>query len=281
MATYAIGDIQGCADELHSLLETLSFTPGRDKLWVLGDLVNRGPKSLETLRLLHDLREHIQIVLGNHDLHLLAAAHGHAKLKKRDTLSDILAAPDKHTLLQWLQAQPLIHHDQHSGYTLVHAGLIPQWDVTTAVALGNEVSAALTSPQHDKFFAEMYGNQPRQWEPALSGQPRLRFITNVLTRIRYCDASGRLNLDAKGGNSKTEGYKPWFKWRANETLLDTNKPQQGEKILFGHWSTLEKIDYGNIHCLDTGCVWGGTLSARCIETGTTIQVPSANGISIE
>jgi len=191
VAVYAIGDIQGCYRELRHLLEYLHFDPAQDRLWFTGDLVNRGPQSLETLRFIRGLGSAALTVLGNHDLHLLAAADNPARIKKRDTLNPIFDAPDRDELLLWLRQQPLLHHDAELNFTLVHAGLPPQWDLAQAQACAQEVEQVLRSAAHADFFAHMYGDQPDHWSDDLHGWERLRFITNCLTRLRYCDSEGR------------------------------------------------------------------------------------------
>ena len=198
MAIFAIGDVQGCYDQLRRLLERLSFNPDEDRLWFTGDLVNRGPQSLETLRYISALGERAVCVLGNHDLHLLALAAGVDRHKSTDTLDAILTAPDRDDLLHWLRLRPLLHHDATLGYTLIHAGLPPQWDLVAASACARELESVLRSPAHTDFFASMYGNQPDRWSPELSGMERLRFIINCYTRLRYCNADGALDLASKG-----------------------------------------------------------------------------------
>lgn len=254
MAVYAIGDIQGCYRELHHLLEYLHFDPAQDRLWFAGDLVNRGPQSLETLRFIRGLGKAALSVLGNHDLHLLAAADNPARIKKRDTLNPILDAPDRDELLHWLRQQPLLHHDADLNFTLVHAGLPPQWDLAQAQACAQEVEKVLRSAAHADFFAHMYGDKPDSWSDDLQGWERLRYITNCLTRLRYCDNTGRSALAYKGApGSQPPEFQPWF------TL-----PQRRSRklnILFGHWSTLGPRDDPGIYPLDNGCLWGGQLTA--------------------
>jgi len=233
MAVYAIGDVQGCFDELQSLLELIDFKPDLDQLWFAGDLVNRGPKSLETLRFIRSLNA--VSVLGNHDLHLLACAYIPARRKRKDTLTHILDAPDAAQLLEWLRHQPLLHYDRTLGYTLVHAGLPPQWDLETARACSAEVEQVLRGDSYAEFLNAMYGNKPNVWTPALTGWDRLRFITNCFTRLRYCDSNGRLALEEKGPpDSQPDHLKPWFEWKSRKSR-DMN-------ILFGHWSTLGAYD---------------------------------------
>jgi len=257
MAVYAIGDVQGCFDELRSLLELIDFKPDLDQLWFAGDLVNRGPKSLETLRFIRSLNA--VSVLGNHDLHLLACACIPERRKRKDTLTHILDAPDAAQLLEWLRHQPLLHHDTTLGYTLVHAGLPPQWDLETARACSAEVEQVLRGDGYVEFLNAMYGNKPDVWTPALRGRERLRFITNCFTRLRYCDSSGRLALEEKGPpDSRPKHLKPWFEWK--------NRKSRDMNIVFGHWSTLGAYDAPGIHALDTGCLWGGQLTALRLDS---------------
>lgn len=254
MAVYAIGDIQGCYDELARLLEMLRFDPAIDRLWLVGDLVNRGPKSLETLRFVKDLGDAAISVLGNHDLHLLALAAGNQKHKDEASLDPVLAAPDRDELLHWLRHRPLLHSDDQLGYHMLHAGLPPDWDMATAQACARELELALQGDDHIAYFLDMYGNRPERWDPALQGQDRLRFITNCFTRLRYLEADGRLALKEKGPpGSQKGGRLPWFEHPARLT--------RGERILFGHWSTLGYVAAHNVWALDTGCLWGGALTA--------------------
>ena len=258
MAVFAVGDIQGCYDELMQLLERIRFDPAEDSLWLTGDLVNRGPKSLEVLRYVRDLGRRAVCVLGNHDLHLLAVAAGAAPSKAGDTLDAVLRAPDRDELLHWLRQLPLLHHDAALGYTLIHAGLPPQWDLATAEACAWELEAVLRGDDYRDFFRHMYGNEPRRWSAALTGTERLRFIVNCYTRMRYCDADGALDLKAKGApGSQAAGLMPWFEVPGRLT--------QGLHILFGHWSTVGEIRDRNVHALDTGCVWGGRLTALRLD----------------
>jgi len=256
MAVYAIGDIQGCFNELEGLLDQINFNPRRDKLWLAGDLVNRGPDSLETLRFLHRLD--VVTVLGNHDLHLLASAYIPEYRKHKDTLEQVMQASDGPELLEWLRHQPLLHHDTGTGYTLIHAGLPPQWNLDQAKHCAAEVEQALRGKDYVEFLIAMYGNHPAQWSDQLQGWDRLRFITNCLTRLRYCDTNGRLALEEKGPpGSQPRHLKPWFEW--------TQRKSRDMNILFGHWSTLGAYDEAGIHALDTGCLWGGTLTALRLD----------------
>lgn len=258
MAIFAVGDIQGCYDDLRRLLDRLAFNPAEDRLWLTGDLVNRGPKSLETLRFVKGLGERAVCVLGNHDLHLLALAAGHARVRPNDTLDAILAAQDRDDLLAWLKTRPLLHHDAALGYTLVHAGLPPQWDLATAQACARELEAVLRGPEADAFFVGMYGDQPDRWSDRLSGIERLRFIVNCFTRLRFVGPAGQLDLKHKGKpGSQPAGFVPWFEapGRASSSL----------HILFGHWSTLGEARGQTVYALDSGCVWGGKLSALRLD----------------
>ncbi len=270
MATYAIGDVQGCMEALERLLAHIDFNSTRDQLWFCGDLVNRGPQSLEVLRFVRKLGPTARTVLGNHDLHLLATAAEARKPHQKDTLDAVLAAPDCEELLGWLRQQPLIHHDPACGYTLVHAGLPPQWDLTLALRCAREVEAVLQGSEHTRFFNKMYGDKPDMWSDKLKNWKRLRMITNALTRIRYCDPEGRMSHNEKGApDSQKTGLLPWF-------LLPGRK-STGLKIVFGHWATLrlssEISAREQIYHVDTGCVWGGKLSALCLESGRYHRVP--------
>jgi len=272
MAVYAIGDIQGCYVELMALLETLEFDASNDQLWFTGDLVNRGPESLRVLRFVRDLNERTPsaaiTVLGNHDLHLLAVAEGHGRQHRSDTLDEILAAPDREALLDWLRHQPLLHHDAALGTalgtTLIHAGLPPQWSLQEAKCCAAEVETALRGEDYRQFFAHMYGNQPDHWSGNLVGWDRLRFITNCFTRLRYCDANGRLAMKAKGApGSQPAGYMPWFEVATRRT--------QDNRVVFGHWSTLGLYQGSNVVSLDTGCLWGGQLTAMRLDDEGSIH----------
>jgi len=258
VAVYAIGDLQGCRQQLQALLEHIGFQPDRDRLWFCGDLVNRGPDSLGTLRYVRDLGERARVVLGNHDLHLLAVARDPSRVNPKDTLQPILDARDRDELLDWLRRQPLVHYDPEVDFLMVHAGLPPQWDLDTALACSAQVQRTLQSPDLDGYLAHMYGNEPRVWSEDLAGWARLRFITNCCTRLRYCDHQGHYWLRAKGPpGSQPEGYLPWFEipQRASRDL----------RIVFGHWSALGPTDAPGVFPLDTGCVWGGALTALRLD----------------
>ncbi|GAB4346548.1 MAG: symmetrical bis(5'-nucleosyl)-tetraphosphatase [Gammaproteobacteria bacterium] len=258
MAVYAVGDIQGCYDELRHLLDQIRFDPGKDRLWFTGDLVNRGHKSLEVLRFVRRLGKSAVAVLGNHDLHLLATASGTQPQRKKDTFHDILQANDRDELLTWLRHRPLLHRDERLNWTMVHAGLPPQWDIETAQRCAGELEAVLRGDEYRDFFSRMYGDGPARWVESLKGWKRLRFITNSLTRLRYCDAKGRLALDAKGRpGTQGKGFMPWF--------AVPGRKSRNERIVFGHWSTLGYYAEHRVHCLDTGCVWGGRLTALRLD----------------
>lgn len=261
MATYAIGDVQGCRDALARLLDLIRFDPAADRLWFAGDLVNRGPDSAGTLRLIRSLGDRATAVLGNHDLHLLAVASG-GRPGRRDTLDDLLAAPDRDELLLWLRQQPLMHSSTDGRWHLLHAGLPPQWTIADAARHADEVGVALRGDDGDALLARMYGDQPDRWDDALTGWPRLRFIINAFTRLRYCTADGRIAPEPKGGpGSQPAGLLPWF--------AVPGRASAGSRILFGHWSTLGRIHWPEhrVWGLDTGCVWGGRLTALCLDDG--------------
>ena len=269
MPTFAIGDIQGCYRDLRRLLDAIRFDPGSDRLWFVGDLVNRGPDSLSVMRFVRDLDDRAVVVLGNHDLHLLALAAGNRRHAGKGTLDEILSAPDRDELLDWLRHRPLLHHDSDKGFTLIHAGLPPQWTLAEAQACARELEAALRGPQCQAFLLEMYGNQPTRWSPDLTGIQRLRFITNCLTRLRFCTQEGALALAEKGDlGSQSQGLLPWFR-------VPGRRSRQ-ERIIFGHWSTLGYRAEDNVWALDSGCLWGGALTAiRVHRRGsiTPVQIP--------
>ena len=238
MAIYAIGDVQGCYDELRELLTHINFRSDRDQLWFCGDIVNRGPKSLKTLRFIKSLEDNATTVLGNHDLHLLATAYDHKKPGRKDTLDKILQAKDAEELLDWLRHRPLLIHDTEKDVTLFHAGLHPAWTIKKALKLANEVEQILQGDDHVNFYKHMYGDKPAAWSDSLSSWPRYRFITNILTRLRYCDKLGRPALNAKGApGSQANHLIPWYEVPNRKTKDDT--------LIFGHWSTLPHIYYGN------------------------------------
>lgn len=256
MAVYCIGDIQGCNDELQALLRRLAFDPGRDRLWLTGDLVNRGPGSLEVLRFVKSLGDQASIVLGNHDIHLLAVWTGAARANPNDTLHQILEAPDADTLLHWLRTQPLMQEDHTLGYVMLHAGLYPGWGLDQARAYAREAELALSGEHYPELFRHMYGSEPSRWSEALSGWDRLRFIINAFTRMRYCDERGRLLLDFKGApGERPAGHLPWFQ------VPDRAPIPSDVTLITGHWSTLGYHEEPGLVAIDTGCLWGGELTA--------------------
>lgn len=266
MATYAIGDLQGCYLSFMALLEQVQFDPHRDRLWLTGDLINRGAQSLDTLRWCHQHRDSLVTVLGNHDLHFLAVAFGASAFKPhKDTFGDILDAPDRDTLVDWLRRQPLVHVEY--GHVLCHAGIAPCWSTDQAQALAEEMENVLRADDIGHYFGKMYGNQPAGWDKSLRGADRLRVITNYFTRMRLCDASGALELSYKRGLADIpKGYFPWFNTPKRVKLK--------ERVLFGHWAALMgHTGRDDTLALDTGCIWGGDLSAYCLETGQLIRQP--------
>ena len=257
MAVYAIGDLQGCYDEFRALLDRLRFEPARDRLWLTGDLVNRGPASLATLRAVRSMGPAVTVVLGNHDLHLLAASTQPERLRPSDTLDAVLAAPDRDELLDWLKRLPLLHVDPLLGWAMVHAGLPPDWDLATAADCAAEVSAALSEDPR-AFFAAMYGDQPDRWADGLGGVDRLRFTVNCLTRLRFLTHDGRLLLKYKGPpEGAPRGAQPWFRVPGRRSA--------GARIVFGHWSALGYCETDGVVSLDSGCVWGGALTALRLD----------------
>lgn len=256
---YLLGDLQGCCDPLERLLQTIDFSPSRDHLYVLGDLVNRGPDSLGVLRRLGGLGNAATSLLGNHDLHLLAVAHGMRKPHRSDTLGAILTAPDRDDWLDWVRQQRLAVHEQ--GWLMVHAGVVPQWDAAQTVALAREVEAMLAGPDLGEFLTSMYGDEPARWDDGLQGVPRWRCVVNVLTRLRFCAEDGTMEFTTKdGSHGAPEGFMPWFEVPGRRTA--------GTPVAFGHWSTLGLINRDDLLALDTGCVWGGQLSAVRVDGAT-------------
>jgi bis(5'-nucleosyl)-tetraphosphatase (symmetrical) len=254
LALWAIGDLQGCCTEFDQLRQAIGFRPDRDQLWLTGDLVNRGPQSLAALRRVRELGANVVTVLGNHDLHLLALAHVPGQReRKNDTLAEILQAPDHGRLLDWLLERPLLHQDLTRNDVLLHAGLVPQWSAAQAATLAREVEAALRSdPQ--PLLSSMYGDLPEQWNPALEGLERLRFVINVLTRMRVCTRAGRIDLRQKGPPDGVQP--PWLPWFAVP-----GRAAADSRVICGHWSALGLLRRRDIVALDTGCVWGGALTA--------------------
>jgi bis(5'-nucleosyl)-tetraphosphatase (symmetrical) len=266
MASYLIGDVQGCDEPLGRLLQAIDFSPSRDTVYVLGDLVNRGPASAEVLRRLMALEGSARCLLGNHDMHLLACAWGVRRPHKRDTLDALLAAPDRAALLDWLRCQPLAIHETVSGRELlmVHAGALPQWTAERTAALAAELQDVLSGPHIGDFLHEMYGNQPDRWDDALTGNARLRVVINALTRLRFCSAEGQMEFETKEGvGAAPEGFMPWFEVPGRRTA--------DVAVAFGHWSTLGWLDRDDLYCLDTGCVWGGPLSALRVGASAARQ----------
>ncbi|MBC7994421.1 MAG: symmetrical bis(5'-nucleosyl)-tetraphosphatase [Rhizobacter sp.] len=262
---YLIGDLQGCCDALEQLLAKVGFSPSRDHAYFLGDLVNRGPASLATLRRLHGLGSAATCLLGNHDLHLLAVAHGVRDAGRSDTLAELLHAPDRHALIDWLRQQRMAHHAH--GWLMVHAGVAPQWDLATTLQLAGEVEQRLQGPGLVDFLRVMYGNEPSRWDAGLQGDARLRLAVNVLTRIRFCSADGTLDLKTKeAAGAAPEGFYPWFEVPGRQTA--------GVPMAFGHWSTLGLVNRPDLLALDTGCVWGGQLTAVRVDSSAreVIQV---------
>ena len=256
MAVYVVGDIQGCFESLQRLLKKIEFDPSRDKLWFAGDIVNRGPKSLEVLRFIKGLGDSATTVLGNHDLHLLAVSQKKGKLKNKDTLQEVLDAPDKIDILEWLRHRPLFHYENNFG--LLHAGLPPQWDLEMTKALASDAEKVLQGGKFNEFLKQMYGNMPDKWSDSLQGWDRMRFIVNCFTRLRYCDAKGRLALEEKGPpGSQSSAFIPWFQIPTRKT--------KSIVLIFGHWSTLGFLDDYNCFGIDTGCLWGGKLTALRIS----------------
>ncbi len=258
MSLYLIGDVQGCDDALGQLLAEIAFSPSRDTLVMLGDLVNRGPKSLQVLRRLKALGDATQCLLGNHDLHALAVACGARAAHKSDTLHELLAAPDAPELLDWLRWRELAI--LREGVLMVHAGVLPQWDTIKLIALSAECMPAIRSKDSKNFFQSMYGNSPAAWRDDLQGIDRTRVIINALTRLRFCSAQGEMEFATKeGAGAAPVGYMPWFDVPGRLTANTT--------VAFGHWSTLSLINRPNLIALDTGCVWGGALSAMRVDGG--------------
>ncbi|KGM39453.1 biotin transporter BioY [Aquabacterium sp. NJ1] len=256
---YLVGDLQGCCNPFERLLQTIDFSPSRDHVYILGDLVNRGPDSLGVLRRLRELDNSATCLLGNHDLHLLAVAHGVRKPHRSDTLDTILNAPDRDDWLNWIRQQRLAVHEH--GWLMVHAGVVPQWDAAQTVALAGEVEAMLAGPDLGEFLTRMYGNEPERWDDSLQGVPRWRCVVNSLTRLRFCSVDGTMEFATKdGSDGAPEGFMPWFDVPGRRT--------EGTPVAFGHWSTLGLINRDDLLALDTGCVWGGQLSAVRVDGAT-------------
>jgi bis(5'-nucleosyl)-tetraphosphatase (symmetrical) len=268
MATYAIGDLQGCFDALLSLLEHLEFDAAKDRLWFVGDLVNRGPESLAVLRFVRDLGDSATVVLGNHDLHLLMQAEGFGKTNREDTLAEVLAAPDRDELLNWLRSRPLFHHE--GEWAMVHAGLLPGWNLAQAQTLSGEVSWALTAPNYVEFMANMWGSEPSKWTDDLVGWDRLRVVVNAMTRMRYVTYDGAMEFRAPGNKAPPEqgpeNCLPWFD--------APNRASAKTPIVCGHWSALGLLNRHDILAIDTGCLWGGALTAVRLEDRRIFCLPS-------
>jgi len=266
VATYAIGDVQGCQDALAALLDEIGFSRTRDMLWFVGDLVNRGTQSAAVLRFVRSLGERAIVVHGNHDLHTLAVAAGKAKRRADDTLGDLLGATDRDELLDWLRLRPLLHVDRE--YVMVHAGLLPSWSLAQAADLAAEVEAALRAPTHPDLYASLYGAKPAAWSDSLQGAERLRVIVNAMTRMRFCTPDGAMDFSVKGEVEKAlPGYLPWFEVPDRKT--------RGVPIVCGHWSALGLRITPDLLALDTGCVWGGRLTAIRLEDRRVFQTACA------
>lgn len=263
MSIYAIGDIQGCYDDLLRLLDKIKFDQQYDQLWFAGDLVNRGPKSLETLRFIKSLGSSAVSVLGNHDLHLLATAFKNRKPHKKDSLQQVLDAPDSDELLHWLRFRPLFHYNH--DFCLLHAGLPPQWNFSKTKKMALMAEKVIRGENHRSFFNAMYGDKPNLWHADLKGMERIRFIVNCFTRIRYCDAEGRLDFNHSGAvGSQPKQLMPWFSV--------PNRQSADMRIIFGHWSTLGYYQGHNCYAIDTGCLWGGQLTAIKLDNNKVKQI---------
>ncbi len=271
MAVYAVGDLQGCLEPLQRLLDRIGFDPAEDRLWLTGDIVNRGPASLETARFVRALGDLAVMVLGNHDLHLLATAWTELRpRKKRDTLYEVLEAPDREELLEWFRHRPLLHHDAALDFTLVHAGLPPPWDLDEARAAAAEAEAALRGEHFVEFLHVMYGDMPDQWSPALQGYERLRYIVNAFTRMRFVRRDGSLEFRHKGPPDRGgEELTPWY--------LVPGRRSAGLRLVFGHWSLLGELSRDGVYSVDTGCVYGGRLSALRLDDLARFSVECAPG----
>jgi bis(5'-nucleosyl)-tetraphosphatase (symmetrical) len=270
MATFAIGDVQGCFAELEHLLGEIGFSPSRDRLWFVGDLVNRGPRSLEVLRFAKELGEGAVVVQGNHDLHLLGLAVGRARPREGDTCDDVLSAPDRDELLDWLRFRPLLHVEDE--YAMVHAGLLSPWSIAQARELAAEVEAELRAGRHRQFLAGLRGSRPNAWDEGLRGMDRLRVIVNAMTRMRLCSADGAMELRCKGEVEQAPpGFVPWFEVPGRRS--------RGVPVICGHWSALGLRLERDLLALDTACVWGGALTAVRLEDRRLYQVPCARPYS--
>jgi bis(5'-nucleosyl)-tetraphosphatase (symmetrical) len=269
MSHYVVGDIQGCYAEFAQLLDVIGFDPAHDRVWLVGDLVNRGPDSLAVLRRVKSLGAAATTVLGNHDLHLLIVAAGHRAAHRLDTLSPILEAPDRDELLDWLRRRSLVVRE--GDMLLVHAGLLPSWTPTDAVEFSREVETVLASPAGDDFLRHLYGDEPARWDNKLVGHDRLRVIVNACTRLRLCSADDAMELKEKRGpRHSLPGFAPWF--------AHPERKSAGVTVLCGHWSTLDLMFAPNVMMLDSGCLWGGTLTAVRLDDRRVFQVPSRSAI---
>ncbi|MEP7184922.1 MAG: symmetrical bis(5'-nucleosyl)-tetraphosphatase [Rhodanobacter sp.] len=272
MATYAIGDVQGCYPELQRMLEKLRFDTAQDQLWFCGDLVNRGGQSLDTLRLIHSLREYSVVTLGNHDLSLLAIAQRRpdAQARVNPELREVLFSSDAPVLFEWMRSQKLLHHDEKLNWTMVHAGLAPMWTLRQALRAAQDVERELSSPRHPRLLRNLFGNRPAVWSSRLQGLDRHRATINTLTRMRYCDVNGRIDFDAKDiPGTQKPGLYPWFS--------TPGMRRRDTQIVCGHWSALGRFAGLGIHAIDTGCVWGGQLTALRLD----VQEPQYITINAE
>lgn len=270
MPLYAIGDLQGCHAEFCDLLSLIGFSPASDRLWLTGDLVNRGPDSLAVLREVMKLGDAAVTVLGNHDLNLLTVAAGHRREHRGDTLADILEARDRDDLIGWLARQPLAVAED--GMLMVHAGVVPQWTPDQVLALAAEVEAALRGSERGEFLRTLYGDEPAAWDDGLSGRDRLRFVVNALTRMRFCDAHGRMEFrEKRGARHAPDGFAPWF--------MHPHRRTAGSLVICGHWSTLDLLLAPNVLMLDSGCLWGGALTAIRLPDRALFQVPSRSPVT--
>jgi bis(5'-nucleosyl)-tetraphosphatase (symmetrical) len=272
MATYAIGDLQGCYEPLCRLLDYISFDPAADRVWFVGDLVNRGPRSLDVLRLIKSMGATATVVLGNHDLHLVMQSEGYGKASKEDTFGDVLAAADRDELLSWLRAQPLFHAE--GDWAMVHAGLLPGWTVAQAQMLSDEASIALTAPAYREFLAHMWGSEPAVWRDDLSGWDRLRVVVNAMTRMRYVTANGAMEFRAPGNKAPPDkgppGCLPWF--------AVPGRASSDHLVVCGHWSALGFREEANLLALDTGCLWGGSLTAVRLDDRRVFRQPCSQQV---
>jgi bis(5'-nucleosyl)-tetraphosphatase (symmetrical) len=271
MATWVIGDVHGCWQTLQRLLERIRWRPGSDGLWFVGDLVNRGPSSLEVLRWAHENRDTLTVVLGNHDLHLLARSVAAAKRRKEDTLEKILEAPDRKELLGWLRTRPLVHH--FGRYVMVHAGLAPDWNIELAAGLADAVAARITAPGGDAAIAMLYANRKAEWNVDIRGDEQLAAATAIFTRMRMVDSEGRARLDYAGPpGSAPDGWRPWY--------TRSSVRSQGYRLLFGHWAQFGFYRAHDAVCLDSGCAYGGRLTALCLDDGRVVQEEAADGATL-